>query len=95
MQTLQDIGIALKRARLKRQYTQNDIKDLTGMSQQHYQRAESGHDIRLSSLLKILNGMNMTLMLVPNKDVFDVNTIIDPELAQRFSLLDTMKDLED
>lgn len=95
MQTLQDISALLKKARLKRNLTQRDIQERTGMSQQHYQRAEAGSDIRLSSLLKILNGLGMTLMLVPNRDVLDVTAIIDPEAAKPFSLLDTMKDLED
>ncbi len=95
MQTLQDVGAALKKARLKHKLKQSDMKALIGMSQQQYQRAESGHDIQLSNLLKILNAFGMTLMLVPDIDVMDVTAIIDPEAAKPFSLLDTMKDLED
>lgn len=95
MQTLQDIGSALKQVRLKQKLTQRDIQERTGMSQQHYQRAEAGNDIRLSSLLKILDGLGLTLMLVPDRDVMDVTAIIAPETVKRFSLLDTMKDLED
>ena len=38
---------------------------LIGMSQQQYQRAESGGDIRLSSLFRILEGLELELQLVP------------------------------
>lgn len=95
MQTLEDIGAQLKLMRLKRNLTQSDIKAETGISQQHYQRAETGHDIRLSSLLKICEGMGLTVMLVPNRDTEDVYRMIDPENHKPYSLLDTMKDLED
>ncbi len=40
-----------------------------GMSQQQYQRVEAGHDIRVSTLLRVLEGMGLELLIAPREQV--------------------------
>lgn len=43
-----------------------------GMSQQQYQRIEAAGDTRLSTLLRVLDGLDMELMLVPKESAYHV-----------------------
>ena len=38
-----------------------------GMKQQQYQRIEAGSDIKLSTLLRVLDGLNMELSITPKE----------------------------
>lgn len=69
MQNAKDIARQLRQYRLAQSLSQQDMYMRIGMSQQQYQRAESGQDIRLSTLLRILEGLGLTLMLVPKQMV--------------------------
>jgi HTH-type transcriptional regulator/antitoxin HipB len=40
------------------------MRMLIGMSQQQYQRVESGNDLKLSTLLRVLDGLGLELAIV-------------------------------
>ncbi len=40
-----------------------------GMSQQQYQRIEAGHDMRVATLLRVLEGMELELLIAPREQV--------------------------
>ena len=48
-----------------------------GMSQQQYQRIEAGADPRLSTLLRILEGMDLGMMLVPRQRVQEIEALLE------------------
>jgi len=48
-----------------------------GMSQQQYQRIEAGNDMRISTLMRILQGMELELMLVPRHQVSLVEEMLE------------------
>ena len=57
--------------------TQKDMLMRIGMSQQQYQRIESGGDTRVSTLLRILEGMGLQLRLVPEEQVAEVDALLN------------------
>lgn len=63
MKTIDDVTNMLATERKKRNLSQTDMRMLIGMSQQQYQRVEAGQDMRLSTLLRILAGLNLELTL--------------------------------
>ena len=63
MKTLAELSNQLRQRRSELALTQTDMLLRVGMSQQQYQRSESGEDTRLSTLLRILEGMELELML--------------------------------
>ena len=65
MKTLQQLANTLCNARADRGFDQKDMKLLIGMTQQQYQRVESGTDHRVSTLLRILEGLDLELLVVP------------------------------
>lgn len=64
MKTLQDIAEFLTTTRKERHLSQKDMWMLIGMSQQQYQRVESGQDLKVSTLLRILAGLNLELSFI-------------------------------
>lgn len=78
-QTNRDIGKQLRTIRKTRQLRQKDMLFQIGMTQQQYQGAESGKDIRLSTLLRILEGLNVNMVLVPNEKMGQVNALFQAE----------------
>lgn len=79
MQNAKDIVRQLRQYRLAHSLSQQDMYMKIGMSQQQYQRVEAGQDVRLSTLLRILEGLGLTLMLVPNQMVNTVEKILTEE----------------
>jgi len=61
MRTLNEITTRLAEVRKKQGLTQQDMRMLIGMSQQQYQRIETGQDLKVSTLLRILAGLGLTL----------------------------------
>ncbi|MFD2632579.1 helix-turn-helix transcriptional regulator [Idiomarina piscisalsi] len=61
MKTLKAISEKLIEERKRRNLSQKDMRLLIGMSQQQYQRVEAGQDVRLSTLLRILAGLELEL----------------------------------
>lgn len=90
------LGQQLRKIRLARNLRQKDMLFRIGMSQQQYQSIESGKDIRLSTLFRILEGLDASMVLVPNEKMDEIDQILHPRKTMNAStLLDTMKDLED
>lgn len=67
MKTLEQLAAALKQRRQALDLNQKDMLMKIGMSQQQYQRIEAGGDVRLSTLLRVLEGMDLELMLLPRE----------------------------
>lgn len=90
------LGQQLRKIRLARNLRQKDMLFRIGMSQQQYQSIESGKDIRLSTLFRILEGLDASMVLVPNEKMDEIDQILHPRKTMNApTLLDTMKDLED
>ena len=69
MKTLNEISALLLTTRKALELEQSDMYMRIGMKQQQYQRAETGHDMRLSSLLRILEGLDLELVLQPRNQL--------------------------
>lgn len=70
MKTIDDIAERLVAQRKTLGIEQKDMYMRIGMKQQQYQRIESGSDVRLSTLLRVLEGLDLELSITPrNKKV--------------------------
>lgn len=69
MTTVKDIAERLAEERRKQSLSQKDMRMLIGMSQQQYQRVESGQDLKVSTLLRILAGLGLELSITDPKQV--------------------------
>ncbi|MBS0968763.1 helix-turn-helix domain-containing protein [Chimaeribacter arupi] len=67
MKKLDELAGILKQRRQALALNQHDMLMKIGMSQQQYQRIEAGGDVRLSTLLRVLEGMDLELQLVPRE----------------------------
>jgi transcriptional regulator with XRE-family HTH domain len=63
MKTIKALAELLIAERKKRNLSQKDMRMLIGMSQQQYQRIESGQDLKVSTLLRILAGLDLELSI--------------------------------
>lgn len=81
MKTLFEISQSLCERRESLSLSQKDMLMKIGMSQQQYQRIEAGGDTRLSTLLRVLEGMDLELMLVPRDQMGEVKNLIDAASA--------------
>ena len=61
--TIEQIAKLLSSRRKKLNMEQKDMYMRIGMKQQQYQRIEAGSDVRLSTLLRVLDGLNMELSI--------------------------------
>lgn len=102
MKSLNELPELLKKRRLELDLNQKDMLMKIGMSQQQYQRIESGGDPRLSTLLRILEGMDLEMMLVQRKRVLEVKELLSVpaektrlEERQPDNWQDLLRDLED
>lgn len=102
MKSLNELPEMLKQRRTQLELNQKDMLMRIGMSQQQYQRIEAGGDPRLSTLLRILEGMDLELMLVPRKRVIEVQELLADTVQQNRledsksdSWDDLLRDLED
>ena len=69
MMKLSDIISVIKQRRKVLGLDQKDMLMLIGMSQQQYQRIESGSDLKVSTLLRILEGLKISLTLIDNEKI--------------------------
>lgn len=67
MKTLKELSEHLRQRRRAMGLNQQDMLMQIGMSQQQYQRIESGGDLRVTTLLRILDGMGLEFLLVPRE----------------------------
>jgi len=75
MKTLNELSELLVRERKKRALSQKDMRMLIGMSQQQYQRVESGQDLKVSTLLRILAGLGLEFSVSDPSDMASKPTI--------------------
>lgn len=96
MKTLAELAQALRNHRKAMELGQKDMRLKIGMSQQQYQRAESGQDLRVSSLLRILEGLDLELQLIPRQPAGITETEETVSTEQKPSAWqDFLADLED
>ncbi|WP_417438462.1 helix-turn-helix domain-containing protein [Idiomarina sp.] len=77
MKTIEDIAERLIAERKKQNLSQKDMRMLIGMSQQQYQRVESGQDLKVSTLLRILAGLGLELSIT-DPDQAEISQIVEP-----------------
>lgn len=65
MRNIDDIAALLVEQRKKLGIEQKDMYMRIGMKQQQYQRIEAGSDVKLSTLLRVLEGLDLELSIVP------------------------------
>ena len=64
MKTLTELSDALREQRKHLALNQKDMRMKIGMSQQQYQRIEAGADLRVSTLMRVLEGMDLEMVLL-------------------------------
>ena len=69
MKTLIELSSGIEKRRRELGLKQADMLMKIGMSQQQYQRVEAGHDMRVSTLLRVLEGMGLELLIAPREQV--------------------------
>ena len=79
MSDIPSIPQVLEDRRKRLGLTQKDMLMRIGMSQQQYQRIEAGGDTRLSTLLRVLEGMGLELRLVPREKAQEVDALLNNE----------------
>ncbi|CAI0970358.1 helix-turn-helix domain-containing protein [Serratia quinivorans] len=101
MRKSSEISTILKEKRAELGWNQKDFLMKIGMTQQQYQRIESGSDMRMSTLLRILMAMDLECVIVPKNKVREVELLLQKE-TDRVSEADglpsfekKLKDLED
>lgn len=65
MKNIDEIAALLIEQRKKLGIEQKDMYMRIGMKQQQYQRIEAGSDVKLSTLLRVLEGLDLELSIVP------------------------------
>lgn len=65
MKNVQDVAALLKQRRKALGLEQKDMYLQIGMKQQQYQRVETGSDMKLSTLLRVLEGLGLELAIAP------------------------------
>ncbi len=78
MKTLIELSSELEKRRRDLGLKQSDMLMKIGMSQQQYQRVEAGHDIRVSTLLRVLEGMGLELLFAPREQVRHLENMLRP-----------------
>ncbi|WP_148861396.1 helix-turn-helix domain-containing protein [Marinobacter fonticola] len=100
MKAVAEISEVLQAQRKKLGLSQKDMLMRIGMSQQQYQKIESGSDMRLSTLLRILEGMNLELAILTREQAQGIDAVTsahdDYNTPERDSIwssvLDDLKD---
>lgn len=65
MRNIDEIAAQLTKQRKKLGIEQKDMYMRIGMKQQQYQRIEAGSDLKLSTLLRVLEGLDLELSIIP------------------------------
>lgn len=84
MKTVENIAERLIAERKKQNLSQKDMRMLIGMSQQQYQRVESGQDLKVSTLLRILIGLGLELSITDQNPVDNSQTAEASQPADDF-----------
>ena len=83
MKNHEELAQALQHYRKAKGLGQKDMRLKIGMSQQQYQRAESGSDLRVSTLLRILEGLDLELQIVPRQQAGS-REVVSPDPVERY-----------
>ncbi|MDF5056389.1 helix-turn-helix domain-containing protein [Vibrio parahaemolyticus] len=67
MRNLEELAPLLIDQRKKLGLEQKDMYMRIGMKQQQYQRLEAGNDVKLSTLLRVLEGLDLELAVTPKE----------------------------
>ncbi|CAI0953282.1 helix-turn-helix domain-containing protein [Serratia quinivorans] len=101
MRKSSEVSKVLKEKRAELGWNQKDFLMKIGMTQQQYQRIESGSDMRMSTLLRILMAMDLECVIVPKNKVCEVELLLQKETDRVSeanglpSFEKKLKDLED
>ncbi len=76
MKTLIELSSMIGKRRRELGLKQSDMRMKIGMSQQQYQRVEAGHDIRVSTLLRVLEGMGLELLIAPREQARQLENLL-------------------
>lgn len=78
MKQLSEILTLIKKRRKELGLEQREMLLLIGMKQQQYQRIEAGQDLKVSTLLRILEGLKLSFDIIENENkVSTMNNEID------------------
>lgn len=97
MRKLDELSPILKQRRRELNWSQKDLLLAIGMTQQQYQRLESGSDMRFSTLLKVLEAMGLECVIVPRTQAKEIATLEQKQTKdQSYAELEALlKELED
>ena len=70
MKHLSEIVTLIKERRKALGLDQREMLLLIGMKQQQYQRIEAGQDLKVSTLLRILEGLKLSIEITENENMF-------------------------
>ena len=76
MKTLIELSSGIEKHRREMGLKQSDMLMKIGMSQQQYQRVETGHDMRVSTLLRVLEGIGLELLIAPREQVRQLENLL-------------------
>jgi transcriptional regulator with XRE-family HTH domain len=62
-----EISTLLKARRQELKWSQKDFLMAIGMTQQQYQRLESGRDMRMSTLFRVLDAVGLECVILPKE----------------------------
>ncbi|WP_299010362.1 helix-turn-helix domain-containing protein [uncultured Shewanella sp.] len=91
--TIEQISKLLSSRRKQLQIEQKDMYMRIGMKQQQYQRIEAGSDMKLSTLLRVLEGLNMELTIVPKESLTE--SVLKQSILEATSSEADKRSLED
>lgn len=94
MKNIDEIAELLIEQRKKLGIEQKDMYMRIGMKQQQYQRIEAGSDVKLSTLLRVLEGLDLDISIVP-KGRTAATLITDSPRADQSDLSKRKGELED
>lgn len=100
MKSLREISKTLFKRRNDLSLDQTDMKSRIGMSQQQYSKLESSGEMRLSTLLRVLEGLELEIKFVPKehrKTEAFISDLIEQNPKNLDKLIETMlgKSLEE
>ncbi|ELP5728318.1 helix-turn-helix transcriptional regulator [Vibrio vulnificus] len=91
MKSVQAVAALLKQRRKALGLEQKDMYLQIGMKQQQYQRVETGSDMKLSTLLRVLEGLGLELAIAPRGSKSTGNALSERDASD---LKDDDDDLE-
>lgn len=82
MRLQEQVGQEIVKHRKARVGHQNAMQALTGMKTQQYNRLENGADVRLSTLFRVIDALELEMALVPRDRMLLVDMILNASDSQ-------------